>query len=129
MKYLIGVLLLGMVACTKVEVAADGIVGNWNWVQSQGGIAGITIKANENNKRTMFYGGDLTYRFFENGVEKSFGTYKLTTGKSITSTEVVPLIELSSNGIGKMSYHISSDTLYLFDEVYDGFGHTYVRAK
>jgi hypothetical protein len=90
----------------EAENANLAIVGNWKWVQSKGGIAGLTIKPSEADQREL---------------------YELKNAKSITSMELLPMIVFPNEDTMNMSYTIKNDSLFLIDEVYDGFGHTYFR--
>lgn len=120
--------LLTNFKCVKDGVEPQ-IVGKWRWVQSVGGIAGLTLKPSATDTRQMNFGADSKFELLMNNKVVSFATYKLTNGKSITSQESVPLIEFENDGFMKMSYQLKTDSLFLFDEVYDGFGSTYVRIK
>jgi hypothetical protein len=65
----------------------------------------------------------------ENNKVQFTANYTLTEGNSITTTSKVPLIVFPDQDGAKLSYTIKNDSLFIFEEVYDGFGHTYVKAK
>jgi hypothetical protein len=117
-----------MMGC-EAEKTEPTVVGTWNWVVTQGGIAGLTIKPSENNQKKMIFDSKGNFSLIENGKTTVSAKYELINGKSITSTELKPLITFPNDDAMKMSYLIKGDSLFLFEEVYDGFGHTYVRAK
>ncbi len=120
---LFGLLLL---ACESSQVNPS-IVGSWKWVESQGGIAGLTIKASESDQREMIFDSKGNFTLIQNGKTTVSAKYELKNAKSITSTELKPMITFPNEDAMNLSYEITGDNLYLFEEVYDGFGHTYVR--
>ena len=126
MRVFIALLFLTLVSCEKQNDSPE-IVGTWDWVLSQGGIAGLTIKPSELDKRKMFFDKEENFTLKKNGTITLSTKYKLENGKSITSTEPVPLITFPNDDAMTLSYSIKGDSLFLFEEVYDGFGHTYVR--
>lgn len=126
------VLFFALMACESENAAPQEktLVGKWEWVVSTGGIAGMTIKASENNRKQLLFTTDGDFEMFENGKSKIKTKYQIKDGKSITSTELVPMIYfLPDSTYWHQSYQLKGDSLFLFDEVYDGFGHTYVRTK
>ncbi|MGL4632857.1 MAG: hypothetical protein ACRCVT_16760, partial [Leadbetterella sp.] len=38
--------------------------GSWNWVQSTGGIAGITLKSSDKESKMMVFKADGTFDYF-----------------------------------------------------------------
>jgi hypothetical protein len=75
----------------------------------------------------MIFDSKGNFSLIQNGKTTISARYELRNGKSITSTELVPMIVFPNEDAMNMSYSIKNDSLFLFDEVYDGFGHTYVR--
>ena len=126
MKYLLVIFGLILMNCEKPE-ANPSIVGQWNWVVTQGGLAGLTIKPSENDTRQMIFDEKGNYSLIHNGKTVISAKYEIKSGKSITSTELVPMIIFPNQETMNMSFSIKNDSLFLFEEVYDGFGHTYVR--
>jgi hypothetical protein len=111
----------------EAENANPAIVGNWKWVQSKGGIAGLTIKPSEADQREMIFDSKGNFSLIQNGETTISALYELKNAKSITSMELLPMIVFPNEDIMNMSYTIKNDSLFLIDEVYDGFGHTYFR--
>ena len=126
MRICVTLLWLTLVSCEKQNDSPE-IVGTWDWVLSQGGIAGLTIKPTALDNRQMIFDAVGNYTFKKNGVVLVTTQYKLENVKSISSTEPVPSITFPGNDAMNFSYSIKGDSLFLFEEVYDGFGHTYVR--
>jgi hypothetical protein len=126
MRIFITLLWLTLASCEKQNDSPE-IVGTWDWVLSQGGIAGLTIKPTALDNRQMIFDAAGNYTFKKNGTVLMSTQYKLENAKSITSTEPVPSITFPNNEAMTFSYSIKGDSLFLFEEVHDGFGHTYVR--
>ncbi len=124
---IVSVLFCLLVMGCEAEKVNSGIVGNWQWVVSQGGIAGLTIKPSETDQRQMIFDSKGNFSLIQNGKTTISAHYELKNAKSITSAELVPMIVFPNQDAMNMSYTIKNDSLFLFDEVYDGFGHTYVR--
>lgn len=133
MKFLSVIALFFVIAACEnrntIEPQEKTLAGKWEWVQSVGGIGGWTYKASATEKKQVIYttGGD--FELIENGQSKTKKKYEIKDGPSITSTEKVPVIYYLPEGSIAQSYRVKSDTLYLFDEVNDGFNHVYVRVK
>lgn len=124
---IVAVLFCLLIMGCEAENVNVGIVGNWQWVESQGGIAGLTIKASESDQREMIFDSKGNFTMLQNGKTITQAKYELKNAKSITSTELKPMITFPNEDAMNLSYEITGDNLYLFEEVYDGFGHTYVR--
>ncbi|WP_255037110.1 hypothetical protein [Lacihabitans soyangensis] len=119
-------LSLILLSCESNEVKPS-VVGSWKWVESQGGIAGLTIKASESDQREMIFDSKGNFTMIQNGKTITQAKYELKNAKSITSTELKPMITFPNEDAMNLSYEIKGNNLYLFEEVYDGFSHTYVR--
>jgi hypothetical protein len=128
MKNLLWFFVFIMFSCENEE-PQNQIIGSWRWVVSQGGIAGLTIKPDENNQKQMVFDKNGIFTLIENGKTTISIKYVLSLEKSITSQDKVPMIVFPDENAMNLSYSIKGDSLYLFEEVYDGFGHTYVRLK
>ena len=119
-------LSLILLSCESNEVKPS-VVGSWKWVESQGGIAGLTIKASESDQREMIFDSKGNFTMIQNEKTITQAKYVLKNAKSITSTELKPMITFPNEDAMNLSYEITGNNLYLFEEVYDGFSHTYVR--
>lgn len=115
-------------SCQKNEPQSL-LTGEWQWVQAQGGIAGITIKANENLQKTLILGASNEYVLVENGKNTINTKYQILKKKSIFSGKDTDMLVLNGLNGFYMSYFVSSDSLFISDEVYDGFTNSYVRKK
>jgi hypothetical protein len=129
---LLSFIALLFVGCGKIDTpteASKEIFGKWRFVSSGGGFSG---SGNTNMDATD------VYEYRENG---SFFHYKgnqlidqcnfsFQLGKSIFDQEEHLMIHYANGSapIGiTQSFDISNDTLILNEEVYDGFGYTFVK--
>ncbi|MEN8125873.1 MAG: hypothetical protein ABFR32_12180 [Bacteroidota bacterium] len=101
------------------------LVGKWKWIESSGGIMGVTYNPENTGKEITIEFTSNTKKSYINGVLEYQTTYYLEKGESIFSTEKVDLINFE-NGF-KQSIEINNNNLILSDEVYDGFWHEYKR--
>jgi hypothetical protein len=133
MRILLIALIFIANACNTETVVADNssnaLIGTWNWVLTRGGIANLTIKPTATTQKKIVFDKEGKYQLIENNIVKFTYKYQLTDGNSITTTAKVPLIVFPDQDGAKLSYTIKKDSLFVFEEVYDGFGHTYVKAK
>jgi hypothetical protein len=129
MKYVLMLMFaLACFSCAKTQVAAkEELEGTWQWEQSSGGFAGMTIKASATDKRQMIFKPGNSFEFYQNGKLIVKTTYVIETRQSIYSQEKVPQIVFPKDDFMRMSYKFIDGKLDLGDEVYDGFSHTYVR--
>jgi hypothetical protein len=127
MKHLMLLPLIGLLISCQTEAHAPEIIGHWNWVKTQGGFGGISIWAKRPDEKTLVFGRDGIMKILENGKVKQSVEFTLGNEKSITSTRPLPTIKFADQASINLSYQIKKDSLFLTEEVYDGFTHTYVR--
>lgn len=123
--------LVGACKQNPTNPSTSAIVGTWYWTQSVGGIAGVTLKANDAEPRLVYFKADGTYLDIRNHVTVANHDYKLIRGKSIFSEDIVDMVLMPTTGEMQNTYVISrltSDTLVLDDNHVDGFTSTYVRV-
>lgn len=122
---LLAVLLFG---CGKIDTPnaeSEKIFGTWRFVYSSGGFSGAGNSS---------YDATDTYEYAENGTfsHRKGGqlidqmSFSLQLGPSIMSQTDQLLIHYGA-GSYKQSFQISNDTLFLSDEVYDGFQYVFVK--
>ena len=122
---LLAVLLFG---CGKIDTPnaeSEKIFGTWRFVYSSGGFSGAGNSS---------YDATDTYEYEENGTfsHRKGGqlldqmSFSLQLGPSISSQSDELLIQYGVVGY-KQSFQISNDTLYLSDEVFDGFQYVFVK--
>ena len=113
---------LSSVACKKenAELRSSGIVGEWSWIQTFGGIAWVcTTPASSHTTRKLIFTADSEEYIYENDTLRS--TYKI----SIHNNNLC----FGNSSIGE-SFRINKDTLYFYTpDIIDGFSSAYKRIK
>ncbi|WP_409149278.1 hypothetical protein [Sphingobacterium sp. BS-2] len=102
------------------------IIGNWQWIETSGGFAGITktpestreIKHLQITKDSVFY--------YENGELTSTLPYKLTLTKSMLNNKDSWLLNEAPH---KVFVYRQDSTLVLQEDCFDCFSHKYVKMK
>lgn len=127
MKQLLGIFLLtaALFSCEQDSVNNE-LVGTWKWVESTGGIAGVTLKPDSGVVRILSFKENGDFSVSENGQNLVQTTYTITSDTSIYNHEKVPMIKFKDEGQLTRSFSIKADTLFLSDEVYDGFTSKYL---
>lgn len=104
--------------------------GSWNWVKSEGGIAGVTITpASTGYTRNIVYNYNLSYESYKNDSLEfisPFSIYYVT--ESPVDTFPVIHYEALPEYRDQMIFSITRDTLVLSDRCIDCFIHTYVKV-
>jgi len=129
-KYLFGaVLLIALTGCNDdPNPAENSIIGKWRWVSSTGGIAGVTITpASEGHTMFIEFTEDSTYRKYVADTLQFEVLYSITEGQSIFSTEPVPMIDFGPQRIKQAILELESNKLFLAEDCFDCFGHTFSR--
>lgn len=109
----------------------NALVGNWNWVRSDGGF-GFHIHdtpSSTGNDVTFKITGDFKYEILVNGISKSVGTYVLSLQNSIYSTEKQVHIQISDEnnivaGVVINGFIVIDEigSLHISDNFHDGIG-------
>lgn len=129
----IGILLTGLlgISCSKFkkENANDSIVGEWEWVKTDGGIANhIHDTPASTGKKVELRLTDQSYFITTNGALSSQGTYTLVSATCIHDHRNKAVIDFSSaSDPDMMVEEMNNNTLILSDEAYDGVGSLYHR--
>jgi hypothetical protein len=122
---LLAVLIFGCGKINTPNAESEKLFGKWRFVSSSGGFAGTG--------NTSYSSNDL-YEYKENGTFSHYqgnqlidqSSFSLQLGPSITSQTDQLLIQYGTVGY-KQSFQISNDTLFLSDEVFDGFQYVFVK--
>jgi len=125
---LLSLLTVLLFSCGKINTPnaeSEKIFGTWRFVSSSGGFSGAGNSS---------YDATDTYEYKENGTfsHRKDGqlidqmSFSLQLGPSITSQTDQLLIHYGVVGY-KQSFQINNDTLFLSDEVYDGFQYVFVK--
>ena len=136
--FIFALLSLIISSCTKdktvdtksyVDVPTN-LIGTWNWQHSSGGYAGVTITPETTGEvRIIKFDTDNNFKYYVNGVLKTESKFHIEKSVSIYGNEIA-LILITNTLPSRQSLQFSaSDTLTLSEEVFDGFGHQYIRLK
>ncbi len=86
-----------LISCRKDEISTP-LVGEWKWVKSTGGIAGITTESDEKNQRTITFSSDGNYKMIINNTLAANQKYTLIEAKSIFTGEIAKMIQFEGFG-------------------------------
>jgi hypothetical protein len=125
---LLSILAFLLFGCGKINTPnaeAEKIFGTWRFVHSSGGFSGAGNSS---------YDATDTYEYEDNGTfsHRKGGqlidqmSFSLQLGPSISSQSDELLIQYGVVGY-QQSFQISNDTLFLSDEVFDGFQYVFVK--
>ena len=134
------ILTLGIISCSsdnETEINNSDLVGEWNWTNTDGGIAAHIHETPETTGKIIRLNlmGNYEYSVTENGTEISSGIYELNIKKSIYSGEMERFIQFPENqqyigivtrGIIK-TYEINK--LDISDNNYDGIGSGFEKIE
>lgn len=113
--------------CTrkKVNTEESEIIGNWNWVESFGGIAGILETPESTGNTIQLDISSNTIKKYVNGVLESSLSYSIETGDSgiLGGTQEMIIYENDF----RQSFILTGNTLLLYDECDDCFQHEYEK--
>jgi hypothetical protein len=128
------VFVLSLIACQADNEKLDsdaGLVGTWEWVRTDGGLAFHIHETPSSSGQTVHlkFTRDKKFYRFVNGTLSASGTYSLANKKCIHSAENKTLISFSEPSIQEMMIdNLHSDTLEISDEYYDGTGSQFKRV-
>ncbi|MFQ6082023.1 MAG: hypothetical protein ACE5WD_01535 [Candidatus Aminicenantia bacterium] len=116
-----------------MEVSLDEtmrlVIGSWKWVESAGGIALIKITPEtENKSKLIVFQSDQSYLEYINQSLVFKNKFTIRMKKTIFSEELLPVLEIPSR-MDQVIYFEDKNTLYLKDNVHDGFDHKFIREK
>lgn len=120
------VLLSGCATDEDAAPRAGGLQDSWTWVQSSSGSNGARYTpASSGKQQQVEFDQDGNVRYYENGRLVKTDTYTIERGSSIRSPEPTLFIRLSNGQ--KASFEVHNNSLFLWDEVHDGYQHEYQR--
>ncbi len=122
-----------LLSCDKKEARltnVDTLVGTWNWVRTDGGIADNIHETPQSTGKTvkLRIAAENKYEVIENNVVIEEGTFTVELRKCIHDGDMKQALRFS-NGQYRMVEDHSSVTLELSDESNDGVFITYVKAN
>ena len=130
-------ILLG--GCRDKESIPPQLIGSWLWEGSSGGIAGMIIKPNPGERVIVQFTAGGQFSVHQNDTLAYSGTYRLTKERSIYSGKDEANIEINQvirNNQLKKAYTVvvggvvstlSISQLSIGDNMYDGYGSSFVR--
>lgn len=118
-----------LLSCEKDDSLSNDLIGQWEWLSSTGGIAGVTLTPESTGNSVMIeFTASGKYREYTNGALTITCRYLIVRQFSIYSGSSVKLI-VYDNSMIRQSYSVDGDTLILSDEVYDGFISRYEKIQ
>jgi hypothetical protein len=134
------ILTLGIISCSsdnETEINNSDLVGEWNWTNTDGGIAAHIHETPETTGKIIRLNlmGNYEYSVTENGTEISSGIYELNMKKSIYSGEMERFIQFPENQqyIGIVTRGIiktyENNKLDISDNNYDGIGSGFEKIE
>ena len=134
------ILTLGFISCSsdnETEINNSDLVGEWNWTNTDGGIAAHIHETPETTGKIIHLNlmRNYEYSVTENGTEISSGIYELNMKKSIYSGEMERFIQFPENQqyIGIVTRGIIStyenNKLDISDNNYDGIGSGFEKIE
>ena len=110
------------------KIFSESLYGVWIWSESSGGIAGMRLTPiTEGYSSVIEFHQSGIYKEYKNEQLEMTSKFTLTTGNTIYTSEIANLIEFEAYPIMQSIEFGKSDTLFLRDECFDCFVHTYVR--
>lgn len=131
LSFLLIIATFAAFSCTKEDVSTKSstLTGEWRWVSSTGGIAGITITPETAGyEQKLVLTDDMKYSRYKDNVLQKSGKFEITQEKSIYKTELVDFINFDDGTMSVIQENTSNELL-LADNFYDGFGETFKRIK
>lgn len=107
------------------ETLGSEIVGNWQWIKSNGGFSGQEINPETEGVNKCLIIDDQTISFITNDTIQEKIGYEIALGKSIYATDSLPIIYLEESI--PYSYVFDAASILLREEIYDGYIHEYIR--
>ena len=116
-------------ACGEDDNQGDATVleGEWIWQFSTGGIGGATLTPDTENYTNEIEFEGNSFESYRNDEIFSESEFSIIKSESIFTTDSVDIISYTNQSLIPQSFELRSDTLILFDEVFDGFVHTYIK--
>ena len=110
------------------EPSALLLVGDWNWVESCGGIAGTcNSPTTSGHSKSLKFTASQIYLEFEDGRVVYTGTYKLDLLERTVFDKSVNAVLMSGRPCEQLLLTLTTDELELVDNCIDGFTSRYKR--
>ena len=121
--------VMTIASCTKVDLPtseSENIIGEWEWAESSGGIAGTLIKASDvDYSKQLVFKENGKYRKCTNDKKDSRGNFEISS--STIDRYTLTLVKEESFGTLDLRFS-GQDTISLYPkDCNDCFADTYVR--
>lgn len=100
------------------------LVGNWNWIETSGGIIGTSITPESSGNTIKLNISDSEIKKYINSKLETVLTYTIKTGKSILGG-TKEMIVYDNETI--QSFTITDNVLVIHEESYDGYQYVYQK--
>ena len=127
-------MLILLISCGKNKITHSDdeqkLHGYWEWVSSAGGIAGVYLTPDSvGYNQELLFGDSGTVVTYRNKAVHSVTTYTIEIRELIGTRSVVDMIVYANQPDIPQYFEFSAngDTLFLMDNIYDGFNHIYVK--
>jgi len=117
--------------CKKTELQhfSSSIIGEWSWISTCGGIAGICYTPKSTNQRiNLVFTVDSMFESFQNDTLKDMGKFHVYRSISADTKDTSNILQY---GTASQSFTIIRDTLYLYQsaDCMDCFSTNYKRIR
>jgi hypothetical protein len=125
------IIIVSIYGCKKDDsfISSSSIIGEWSWISTCGGIAGICYTPKSTNQRiNLVFTVDSMYKSFTNDTLKDSGKFHVY---KVISPDTKDTSNVLQYGAASQSFIIIRDTLYFpkGDLCFDCFGSNYKRIK
>lgn len=130
LRVLVPWLALAAAGCASSAVGPEArtLLGRWEWVSSQGGIAGVTqTPASTGRTMTLAFTAERASLWIDGALSRSTG-YRLSDPRGEGDFEVV-YVEPLQGFVTQTGSFPAPDSLRLADGCCDGFTSWYVRVR
>jgi len=133
MKNIISILVIivSIYGCKKDDsfISSSSLIGEWSWISTCGGIAGICYTPKSTNQRiNLVFTVDSMYKSFTNDTLKDSGKFHVYKVISANTKDTSIVLQYGS---ASQTFLIIRDTLYFpkGDLCFDCFSTNYKRTK
>jgi hypothetical protein len=110
--------------------SAPSLIGEWNWVESCGGIAGTCYSPKTvGHKRSLEFRAGWVYFEFEDDVLVYSGTYRLDHLDRTVFDKSIDALIMSGRPCEQLLVTLTGEELELVDNCSDGFASRYRRSS
>jgi len=133
--YCVLIFSLLFLSCKKEPISVDTtqtitLTGNWQWIRSSGGIGGGIIVPSASTVVIQAYTSDGMFSESRNDTMKMTSRYSIKKQRTIYSADSLNMIDYQDSTITKqVILYLSTDTLGLGDNMYDGYETFYKRVS